>query len=81
MTKADLVDEIAKALDSKQTAKAALDSLLEAITGALKKGDSVTLDRFWHVQGHRTQSPDRQKSTDRRNHPNCRRQVDQVLGR
>ena len=46
MTKADLVDEMAKALDSKQAAKAALDSLLEAITGALKKGDAVTLTGF-----------------------------------
>jgi len=47
MTKTDLVDVIAgKAKISKSAALAALDALTEAITGALKKGDKITLVGF-----------------------------------
>ena len=47
MTKSDLVDVIAgKAKISKAAALLALDALTEAITGALKKGDKVTLIGF-----------------------------------
>ncbi len=47
MTKTDLVDAIAgKVKISKSTALAVLDALTEAITGALKKGDKVTLVGF-----------------------------------
>ncbi len=46
MNKAELVAEVAGVLDSKKTAEAAVESLLEGITGALKKGDSVSLVGF-----------------------------------
>jgi DNA-binding protein HU-beta len=47
MTKTDLVDVIAgKAKIPKSASLAALDALTEAITGALKKGDKVTLVGF-----------------------------------
>lgn len=47
MTKSDLVDVIAKkAKISKAAALGAVDALTGAITGALKKGDKVTLVGF-----------------------------------
>jgi DNA-binding protein HU-beta len=47
MTKTDLVDAIAgKVKISKATALEAVDALTDAITGALKKGDKVTLIGF-----------------------------------
>ena len=47
MTKTDLVDAIAgKVKISKSGALEAVDALTEAITGALKKGDKVTLIGF-----------------------------------
>jgi DNA-binding protein HU-beta len=46
MNKADLVAEVAEVLDSKKAAEAAVDSILEGITGALKKGDAVSLVGF-----------------------------------
>ena len=47
MTKTDLVDVIAgKVKISKSAALEAVDALTEAITGALKKGDKVTLIGF-----------------------------------
>ena len=47
MNKSDLVDAIAKSAEiSKAGAARALDSTVEAITKALKKGDSVSLVGF-----------------------------------
>ena len=46
MNKAELVDEVAEVLDSKKAAETAVDSLLEGIAGALKKGDSISLVGF-----------------------------------
>lgn len=47
MTRADLVDAIAQGADiPKVKADAALRAALDAITGALKKGDSVQLTGF-----------------------------------
>ena len=47
MTKTDLVDVIAgKAKISKSAALEAVDAFTESITGALKKGDKVTLVGF-----------------------------------
>jgi DNA-binding protein HU-beta len=47
MTKSDLVDVIAgKVKISKTAALEAVDAFTEAITGALKKGDKVTLVGF-----------------------------------
>ena len=47
MTKTELVDVIAgKAKIPKSASLAAVDALTEAITGALKKGDKVTLVGF-----------------------------------
>ncbi len=47
MTKSDLVDVIAKKVKlSKSAALEAIDALTESITGALKKGDKVTLIGF-----------------------------------
>ena len=47
MNKSELIDAIADGADiSKASAGRALDSVLEAITGALKKGDQVSLVGF-----------------------------------
>jgi DNA-binding protein HU-beta len=47
MTKTDLVDVIAgKAKITKVAALGAVDAFIESITGALKKGDKVTLVGF-----------------------------------
>jgi DNA-binding protein HU-beta len=47
MTKTDLVDVIAgKVKISKSAALEAVDAFIESITGALKKGDKVTLIGF-----------------------------------
>ena len=47
MNKSDLVDAIAKSADiSKAAAARALDSTVESITKALKKGDTVSLVGF-----------------------------------
>jgi len=47
MNKAELIDEIAESTDlSKASAGRALDSAIDAITNALKKGDTVTLVGF-----------------------------------
>lgn len=47
MNKADLIDSIANSADlSKASAGRALDAAIEAITKALKKGDTVTLVGF-----------------------------------
>ena len=46
MNKAELVAEVAAALDSKKAAEACVDSILAGIAGTLKKGDSVSLVGF-----------------------------------
>ena len=47
MNKAELIDAIAEAADlTKTEAARALDGLVEAITGALKKGETVSLVGF-----------------------------------
>jgi DNA-binding protein HU-beta len=47
VNKSELIDAIADGADiSKASAGKALDSVLEAITGALKKGDQVSLVGF-----------------------------------
>jgi DNA-binding protein HU-beta len=47
MTKADLVDKMAKDADiSKAAAGKALDSLIDAVTRTLKKGDKLALVGF-----------------------------------
>jgi DNA-binding protein HU-beta len=47
MTKADLIDKMAKDADiAKAAAGKALDSLIDAVTRALKKGDKLALVGF-----------------------------------
>ena len=47
MNKSELIDQIAKAADiSKAAAGRALDATTAAVTGALKKGDTITLIGF-----------------------------------
>ena len=46
MNKGDLVGEVSQVLASKKDAQAAVDTLLAAITKALKKGEDVTLVGF-----------------------------------
>mgnify|MGYP001820119321 CR=1 FL=1 len=48
MNKGDLVSEVSQVLASKKDAQAAIDTLLAAITKALKKGEDVTLVRLRH---------------------------------
>jgi len=46
MNKGDLVEALVKVVGKKKTAEETVACVLEAITGALKKGDSVTLVGF-----------------------------------
>lgn len=46
MNKGDLIQELAKVAGTKKDAEAAINSILRAITKALKKGDKVTLIGF-----------------------------------
>jgi DNA-binding protein HU-beta len=46
MNKGELISEMAKNLNSKKEAEAALDSLLATVTQGLKKGDKITLTGF-----------------------------------
>ncbi|MFH1885147.1 MAG: HU family DNA-binding protein [Pseudomonadota bacterium] len=46
MNKGDLINEVAKVVGTKKDAQAAVDTVLEAITAALKKNDAVTLVGF-----------------------------------
>jgi len=47
VNKAELVDAIAESADlSKASAARALDAMIDALTGAMKKGDSVSLVGF-----------------------------------
>ena len=46
MNKTELINELEKGLESKVQAKTVLESMLAAITDALKKGDAVTLTGF-----------------------------------
>jgi nucleoid DNA-binding protein len=46
MNKGDLINEVAKVVDTKKEAQAAVDCVLATITSALKKKDAVTLVGF-----------------------------------
>jgi nucleoid DNA-binding protein len=46
MNKGDLVNEVAKAVNTKKEAQAAVDCVFSTITKALKKKDTVTLVGF-----------------------------------
>jgi DNA-binding protein HU-beta len=46
MNKGELINEVAKVVDTKKDAQAAVETVLSSITDALKKGDSVTLIGF-----------------------------------
>ncbi|MDQ5987927.1 MAG: DNA-binding protein HU-beta [Syntrophus sp. SKADARSKE-3] len=46
MNKGDLVNEVVKVVGKKKVAEEVVGSVLESITAALKKGDSVTLVGF-----------------------------------
>jgi DNA-binding protein HU-beta len=46
MNKADLINEVAEVVSSKKEAQGAVDCVLNSITSALKKGDTVTLVGF-----------------------------------
>ncbi|MBA2880600.1 DNA-binding protein HU-beta [Desulfosalsimonas propionicica] len=46
MNKADLVNEVAKVVSTKKEAQAAVDCVIQTITDAMSKGDSVTLVGF-----------------------------------
>ena len=46
MNKADLIDEVAKVLNSKKEAKEAVECVLSTITSTMKKQEAVTLVGF-----------------------------------
>lgn len=46
MNKADLIKEVSKELNTKKEARNAVESIIESITMALKKGNEVTLTGF-----------------------------------
>ena len=46
MNKSDLVNEVAKVVNTKKEAQAALDCVISSITKSLKRGENVTLTGF-----------------------------------
>lgn len=46
MNKAELIDEVAKIVDTKKKAQEAVDCVISSITKSLKKGEDVTLVGF-----------------------------------
>jgi nucleoid DNA-binding protein len=50
MNKGDLIRELAKVVSTKKEAEAALNTILETITKALKKGEQSNPDWFWDLQ-------------------------------
>ncbi len=46
MNKSEMIAEMAKTLNSKKEAESALNSLLDAISAVLKKGEKITLPGF-----------------------------------
>jgi nucleoid DNA-binding protein len=46
MNKGELINEVADQMSSKKDAQKAVDAVISSITGALKKGDAVTLVGF-----------------------------------
>jgi len=46
MNKGDLINEVAKVVNTKKEAQAAVDCVLSSISSALKKGDTVSLVGF-----------------------------------
>ena len=46
MNKADIINEVAQVVSTKKEAQSAVDCVLDSITQALKKGDTVTLVGF-----------------------------------
>jgi DNA-binding protein HU-beta len=46
MNKSDLINEVAKIVDTKKTAQEAVDCALSSITKSLKKGEDVVLTGF-----------------------------------
>lgn len=46
MNKNELITEMAKSLNSRKEAESALNSLLDAISAVLKKGDKISLPGF-----------------------------------
>lgn len=46
MNKADIINEVAQVVSTKKEAQSAVDCVLDSITKALKKGDTVTLVGF-----------------------------------
>jgi DNA-binding protein HU-beta len=46
MNKSDLINEVAKIVDTKKTAQEAVDCVLSSITKSLKKGEDVVLTGF-----------------------------------
>ena len=46
MNKTEVIENVAEVLESKKLAQAAVDSILENISNALKKGEKVTLVGF-----------------------------------
>ena len=56
MNKGDLVNEVAKIVNTKKEAQAAVDCILETITKALKKNDTVTLIGFGTFRVNKTKA-------------------------
>lgn len=46
MNKADLINEVSKVVSTKKEAQAAVDCMIQSISDALSRGDSVTLVGF-----------------------------------
>lgn len=46
MNKSDLINEVAKAVETKKDAQAAVDAVFSAITQALKNDDAITIVGF-----------------------------------
>ena len=83
MTKAEFVDRLARdgRIDNKKKAGDAVEAVLDGITEALVRGDSVNFTGLRKVQRRRARTPPRRQPADRRADHDRRRPRAEVLGR
>ena len=71
MNKADLVNEVAKVVKTKKEAQDAVDRVFSAITGALRRGEAVTLVGFGTFKVQQRKARQGRESSNRRTAAHC----------
>jgi len=82
MNKADLIDKIAAGCHINKTqAAGAIDTTVDSITSALKKGDRVALIGFGTFSVSQKKSPQRAQPADRSHNQDCGPQSSKIFRR